>query len=137
MQYLRAFIAGIVFPSVVLSIALFFALVLGKAHIMTKPFLHIIPILWGVWNVLYFTYFYKFLHRNQNVRLFITGAVLGLVVATFATWLRLPEEMGISAEYWYLPLIIAPMIYGFIWVFVVKPLNEVVGLSDSNWISFR
>ena len=60
MKYFRAFIAGLVLPSIILPIFLCIALAAGKSQILTIPFLHFIPVIWGIWNILYFSFFKKF-----------------------------------------------------------------------------
>lgn len=130
MQYLKAFMAGIVLPSILLPIGLYTAIAMGKPQLLGIPFLHTIPLIWGIWNMLYFAFFKPLLPMNVNVRLLLTGAILGLLVACCGIfWLHLPRllEMG---KFWYLPLFIGPVLYAILWWLVVRPLNEVLGLKN-------
>ncbi len=48
MKYFQAFIAGMVLPSIILPIFLYLAITQGKPQILTIPFLHLIPVIWGI-----------------------------------------------------------------------------------------
>lgn len=136
MIYLKAFIAGIVVPSIILPILLFIAFYSGHPQILTIPFLHLIPILWGVWNILYFAIFKQFLPGNITVRYLITGAVLGLIVALIGVfWLDIPTILGFPERYQYWPLILGPILYAILWWLFVKPLNAILGLKEGGFFS--
>jgi hypothetical protein len=130
MKYLRAFIAGIVLPTLLLPIPLYTMLALGKTQVLA-PFIHVIPLLWGIWNILYFALFIKIFPWDLNVRLLLTGAILGLLVALYGVFcLNLPAILGFPSQIYYLPLVVGPIVYAILWRFVVKPLNHIVGLRD-------
>jgi hypothetical protein len=132
MTYIKAFIAGIVLPSILLPFLLCFALVLGKPQILNIPFLHFIPFIWGIWNVLYFAIFRRLLMANVNFRLLLTGALLGLLIAIYGVFsLHIPEIIGLSSSLYYLPLILGPLLYAILWRLVVGPLNSLLSLNDS------
>jgi hypothetical protein len=131
MKYLRIFIAGITFPSILLPFLLCAALMLGKSQILTIPVLHFIPLIWGVWNVLYFLFFRKILPGNATVRFLLAGAILGLLVAIYGVfWLNMPEILGLPKSLDYLPLILGPVIYAIVWLFIVKPLNALLDIKE-------
>lgn len=131
MDSLRAFIAGVVFPSVVLPIGMFILSHFGITQILDIPILHLLPLAWGVWNIFYFAFLKKYLPKEIDLRLFINGAILGLIVALFGVFcLKLPEILGFSNTFYYAPLIGLPILYGIVWRFIVKPLNHIVGLHD-------
>lgn len=129
MNSLRAFISGIALPSVVLPIFLCFALHFHKEALLREPFIHYIPVIWGIWNVLYFLVCRHILPGDENQKLFLTGASLGLLIAYIGVfWIKMPETLGFTGGLAYLPLIGAPIVYAILWRFVVKPLNSLVGL---------
>lgn len=132
-KYIKIFIAGIAFPSVLLPLVLLVAWAFGKTQIFTIPFLHLIPLIWGVWNILYFALFLKALPQNSILRLLITGAVLGFLIAAYGVFaLHIPTLMGWPKSLTYLPLIFAPILYAIFWLFIVDPLNHLFGISEKN-----
>lgn len=131
MKWLKAFIAGIVVPSIILPIMVLILTSLGKSQLLTQPFLHFIPIIWGLWNIFYFKYLKNILPENQDVRLLITGAILGFLVAAYGTfWLNIPQTIGLPDQVRYLPLVVAPILYAILWRFLVKDLNDILYLKD-------
>lgn len=128
MKHLRAFIAGIVLPSVLIPVFLYAALYLGKPQLLSVPALHLIPIVWGLWNILYFAVGEKVLPVESNVRLLLAGGILGLLVAFVGVfYLHLPALLGLS-KFYYFPLVAAPIVYALLWRYVVQPLNTLLGL---------
>ena len=132
MKFLKAFIAGITLPSVILPFGLYALNALGKGQILQMTSIHFLPLIWGLWNALYFVFLRYFLYVfGLHGRLYITGALLGLLIAIGGVyWLHLPEDLGVHDYLKYLPLLIAPIIYAFLWRYIVYPLNQVVGLHD-------
>lgn len=131
MKYIKMFIAGLTFPSVLLPCMLLMAWAFGKTQIFTIPFLHFIPVIWGIWNILYFTCFLKVLPQNSTVRLLITGAVLGFLIAAYGVFVvNIPKLMGLPVSFTYLPLIFAPVLYAIFWLFIVRPLNRLLGIYE-------
>lgn len=121
------FMAGVAFPSFLLPCLLLIAWMVGRGDLFCIPFLHFIPLIWGIWNILYFVFFKKILPKNSTHRLLITGAVLGLLIAVYAVFvLNLPEAMGLPQSMIYLPLIIGPILYALCWLYIVNPLNRAV-----------
>lgn len=127
MNDLKAFISGLVVPSVILPIIVIVAWETGREQVLTIPFLHFIPLIWGGWNVLYFKYFKEILPENLDLSLLITGAVLGLLVALYGVFqLHLPELLGLPVSMHLLPLIVAPVLYAVLWRYLVHPLNNLL-----------
>lgn len=130
MKYLRAFIAGLVLPSILIPIILCIASHLGHKEVLLIPAIHTIPIAWGIWNILYFAVGQKALPFELNTRLLITGAVLGLLIAIAGIFiLHIPTALGLVTPWTYLPLIVGPILYALLWRYVVKPLNVLLGLA--------
>lgn len=131
MNYLRAFIAGLVIPSVLLPIAACLAIRLGKPQLLEVGGAYWMPVIWGIWNVL-FVGLGRILPFSYDVRLFIKGALLGLLVAAYAIfWVHVPEIAGFPERWKYLPLIVAPLAYALLWRYGVKWLNALLGVKTS------
>ena len=131
MNYLKAFSAGLVVPSIVLPILLFAARESGKTQILNILFLHFIPLIWGIWNVFYVEFLKNIIPGNRNVRIFLTGAILGLlVVAAGVYWLNIPVILDLPQYLHYVPLIVGPILYGILWLLAVKPLNDLLGVQE-------
>jgi hypothetical protein len=132
MKTLKAFIAGIVFPSILLPALIFALLTWRKPQLLQIFFLHLIPLIWGIWNVSYFAIWKKILPGSLNVRLLVTGALLGLLVAIYGVfWLQVPTLLGMPKNMFYLPLVGAPILYAIAWRLFVKPINDLLGLTDN------
>jgi len=135
MTYIKAFISGLAFPATILPIAyaiLFFSGNLAVIHMPLYFFPLFLPLIFGVWNILYFAIGDRCPVKNRSLRLWVTGIILGFLVALFGVFvIGLPNLLfGFTGLLQYLPLIIAPIIYGLIWRYVVGNLNELVGLVD-------
>lgn len=133
MRYLKMFIAGMTVPSIILPLLMLIVHGLGKSQILTIPFFHFIPWIWGIWNILYFVFFFKYLPQNTSLRLLITGAVLGLLVAAYGVFvLKIPSLVGLADCCNYLPLLIGPILYAILWRFLVGPLNHLLGIYEES-----
>lgn len=131
MKYIKMFISGMALPSFIIPFLVIAALNYGKSQIIGQPFLHFIPLIWGVWNILYFLIFTKILPGNTTIRILLTGGILGLLIAIYGVfWLHIPSILGLPESMKYLPLLIAPIIYSILWLIIVKPLNDLLGLSE-------
>lgn len=130
MKAIKIFLAGMAFPTLLLPIILIVALSLGKKEILSVTFLHFIPLIWGVWNLLYFAIFTKVFPGNENTKLLITGALLGFFVTVVGVFgFNLPAVIGLPECYTYMPLILGPIVYALLWVFIVKPLNHLLHVT--------
>ena len=130
MRSLKALISGMFLPSLIVPIVLSLAYFWGKPAMLSIPFFHVIPLMWGIWNVLYFAIFKSIIPGSETIKLLVTGAVLGLIVALIGIyWVHLPTILGFTKNMQYIPLIGAPIVYAILWWLVVHPLNKVVGLK--------
>ncbi|NGX42363.1 MAG: hypothetical protein K940chlam7_00643 [Chlamydiae bacterium] len=130
MNYFRAFIAGTVLPTIVLPILLCTAITYGKPQLLGITFIHMIPVIWGIWNLLYFAICKNFLPGSLTVRYFLTGGSLGLLIAIYGIfWQKVPAALGFE-EYQYYPLVLAPIVYAILWRYVVKPLNDLLCVKE-------
>jgi len=120
MKYFRAFIAGTVFPTILLPIMVCILAYSGKKEVLQVPFLHWLPVIWGLWNALYIYTLKNYFNYA------ISGAILGVLVASYGVfWLDLPSILGIES-YRYVPLVGAPILYAIVWHYLVKPLNNML-----------
>lgn len=68
---------------------------------------------------------------NRHVRIFIAGAILGLIIAAIGVyWLNIPGLLGVPQNWHYVPLIAGPIFYGILWLIFVRPLNDVLGVNE-------
>jgi hypothetical protein len=131
MRYLKAFIAGLAFPATVFPIIYSVILSVEALSPLRMLPLYFIPLAWGIWNVLYFAVGKRCPIKNQNYRLWATGAILGFLLALFVVFIfRIPILFGFSGIVQYAPLIMITIIYSIIWRYVVKYLNGLLGLED-------
>ena len=135
MNHSRAFIAGLTFPAILMPIVYIILYQTGLKAALSLPLQFsplFLPIIFGFWNVLYFAIGRRNPVKAKNSRLWVTGIILGLIMASFVVFVsELPELIfGITGGSPYLPLIIAPVIYGLIWRYVVNSINNLVGLQD-------
>jgi len=84
----------------------------------------LLPILWGVWNLLW--------ARRHPARLSIGvwGAVLGLAAATGINVYLLAAGVWFPAAA--LLIVFLPVVYWLLWRLVVGPLNEALGVEGKR-----
>lgn len=130
MQLFKSFIAGIVVPTIIVPIGIFVFTYFGKEEVLKHPFPHLIPIAWGFWNMFYIGWLRDKLQGSETVRIFIAGALLGLIVASVGVFvLNIPAIVGLPESIVYLPLLVGPVLYGALFVLFLKPLNRLLGVS--------
>jgi hypothetical protein len=86
---------------------------------LDAPF-YLLPIAWGVWNVLW-------VRRGGHGSPARWGALLGLVIATAGNLLMAVQ--GAWAPTLLLLVAWVPVLYAFAWTFVVIPLNEALSVD--------
>ena len=135
MKTIKAFIAGLVFPATFLPFAYstLFIMDMGEVRITPLEFFPLfVPIIFGLWNVIYWAIGERCTLKDRNKRLWFTGASLGVVVSLFGVFfLALPQLLfGFTGLMVYSPLLFVPIIYGLMWRYIVKHLNDLMGLQD-------
>ncbi len=124
MIYLRAFLSGILFPTIFLPIVLTINVLFGRREIVDLLCIHYLPLIWGLWNVFYFAYL-----RSYNLSISTAGAILGFILALVGVFIiGIPQIIGLAGNWTYLPLIAVPLIYALIWRYLVEPVNHIVGI---------
>jgi hypothetical protein len=93
--------------------------VVPELHDVWTPFF-LLPIVWGIWN---------WLHVRLHPRLGIAawGALLGFILGAGANLLLWAEGQWFGAAA-LLPAYV-PVLYYLLWLFVVGPLNEALGVE--------
>lgn len=85
-----------------------------------------IPLLFGLTNFIYVWIGNNCPIKDHNLRLWVTGGMLGLIVSIFGVFIfKIPSLLfNISGVLFYLPLIFLPIIYGAIFRYIIKWLND-------------
>lgn len=132
--YLRAYMAGLVVPSVAvclvaLAVAAFFGSVSPQIErAMIFP-MAINPAAWGVWNMLHVW----LRNRQQRIPIQWHGAILALLLVLAGTALARFLEISFvtvkGAALVTLPTVAA---YYFIWKYVVRFLNELLDVTQAS-----
>jgi hypothetical protein len=129
MKYLKAFVAGIVIPALVLQIAVVLEAIFGWPPVQQIFFFHQLPLIWAVWNVAYFAYFQKVWPGGPIISYLIHGAILGLLLVIPAYILAIPRALGFTGSAEYFPVGFVPILYALLWAFALRPLNRVFNLT--------
>jgi len=134
-KFLKAFIAGMAFPSVFLPLAytLLFFVEQSTLRAHTLQFIPMyIPLVFGITNVLYMHLSEGLPAKHANTALWAMGACLGFVVAVLGVFfIHVPTLVFgslLDNDLAYLPLIILPIIYGAIFRFIIKWLNKLLAV---------
>ncbi len=131
-RLLKAFIAGLTFPAVVLPLV-YTMLYFNVRVVYTQHFLQFIPLFlpltWGIANALFFYMHKGSSPRSTNNGLIVTGACLGFLVAVFGVFIaQVPAMLFGKGNLIFAPLFIVPAIYAFLFRYVVKWLNKLIGV---------
>ncbi|HSX19839.1 MAG TPA: hypothetical protein VLG38_01795 [Gammaproteobacteria bacterium] len=133
-KFVKAFIAGMSLPAVILPIV-FTLLYLNVHAIVMQRALEFIPmylpLVWGFANALFVKFNNDATGKKANKGLIITGLVLGLLVAIFGVFIaHIPMRVfgNSMQEMQYAPLVVIPVVYAILFRYVVRWLNKVVGL---------
>lgn len=125
MHLFKAFVSGTVVPTIIIPIAILAALRSGNEAVLQIPLLHLIPVIWGLWNVFYLAVLKNVLPKDENTQIAIAGALLGLLIALWGVFVaQIPGKLHLEHLKW-IPLIAAPVLYAILWRFIVKPLNRI------------
>jgi len=132
--YLRAYMAGIVTPTLFLLVVMTFFTVARYGYDVPVPIervivfpMAVVPNLWGLWNILYLR-----LRERRRLSLGLYGALLPFVLApaglAVTRALDFPVPAYVSAAY---PagFPVALVVYYLAWKHVVGFFNEVLGIE--------
>jgi hypothetical protein len=132
--YLRAYMAGVVLPSVFVLAILAFFLVARYGYAVDVPIerivvfpLALIPFLWGVWNMVFLS-----MHSRRWLPLGIHGALLPVVLLPIAFLLAQPQlaryAFPFAAAFW-VALPGVTIVYYLVWKYLVAFFNRVLGIA--------
>jgi len=134
-NHVKAFIAGSSFPVIVwpfLYIGINFILNPNSGfslfHIGAIPIY--LPIVYGLANVISFSINQKWIPKNMNKRMWLTGASFGILYSLYGNFIiDVPTTLyQLSGFIQYLTIPAAAILYAFIWRYAVKNMNLLVGI---------
>jgi hypothetical protein len=123
MKYLKAFMAGIFIPAILFPILYGSARMYGPIYELIS--LWWIPLLFGIWNVAYFYIGKRCMIKDENLRLFTTGASLGLLVG-----IALIIENNYTGIDLITRIVVSPFLAAIIWRYGVHYLNGSLDLKE-------
>jgi len=132
--YLRAYMAGIVVPTiVVLLFVTAFSIARYAYHwsvalerVMIFP-MAVVPNLWGLWNMLFVGS-----HSRTHLPIGIHGAILPFILAPLGIFLTSALEFQIPGFSWHImPVLGLVAITGYylVWKYIVQFLNALLGVA--------
>ena len=133
--YLRAYMAGVTFPSVLLLFGFAVFCVIRLAYNPEFPIervlvfpLALVPAIWGAWNMVYLA-----MHKRRYIPLGCHGALVPVLLVPVALWTAraFGFELTLAAS-WTIVAVAVPLltiIYYLVWKYVVGYLNEMMGIA--------
>jgi hypothetical protein len=133
-KYLRAYMAGIVVPTIaLLLIATGFTL---ERYVYNFPIpiervivfpMAVVPNLWGLWNI-----FFIASHQRSHIPIGLHGAILPLILAPLGILMTSLLDFTIPGFATYIFPVAAPVAliaYYLIWKYFVASLNQILGIA--------
>lgn len=132
MKHIKAFVAGIIIPAILLPVLRHIFFLQGHTGAGARPLQYFalsIPLAWGVWNVIFFLLENQRPLQGRDTRRWLFGAGLGFIMALISVFIvGVPGKvLGVTGALQYLPLLVIPLIYSFVWRYLVKLFNVIVG----------
>ena len=131
-DYLKIFVAGLVFPSILFPFFELFLAVYGAMAIFNEVPAYLVGIIWGIWNLLYFTIVKDRIDHVPSKRLVfgIYGAMLGLLLYFIATLaFHAPSVLQLPSWLVYSLVLIVPVVYFLVWYYLVAWFNDLMGFE--------
>jgi hypothetical protein len=144
--YLRAYLAGIFIPTLILPLFLIAFIVLRLVLQVPIPIergivfpMALVPIIWGLWNVLWLA-----LNRGTGIPVGVHGAILPFLLvpcgafmahslgvltfgATSATWFNACSVPYVLIAFGFLAALAA---YYLVWKYIVGFINRILGIAS-------
>lgn len=132
-KLVKAFVSGMAFPAVFLPIAYSCLYVMEHRALTEHPIQFVpmfLPLAWGFANVIHSQVNSEARGKDINKGLWITGIILGFLVAVVGIFkLHIPTMIfGELRGFEYAPLVVLPIVYGFLFRYVVKWLNKTLSV---------
>ena len=128
-RYLRAYMAGVVLPTMFLLVAMIAFTMVRYVYNLPVPIervivfpMALIPNLWGLWNMLY-----VWLRQHRNIQIGLHGALLVLLIVPIG--FSVAKLLGFSLPFRFLAVLgpaAALAAYYLLWKYVVSFLNELL-----------
>ncbi len=131
--YLRAYMAGVVVPSVGLLVAMTVFCVARLIYQIPVPIervlifpMAVVPNSWGVWNMLYIL-----LESRRHLAIGLHGAVLPFLLAPIALAVSMLLDIGFMTRLGIFATAVpfAMIVYYLVWKHVVGFFNELLGIA--------
>jgi hypothetical protein len=132
-KYLRAYMAGITVPTIVLLVGLTAFCIARFVYNVPLPLervimfpMAVVPNLWGLWNMLFVAS-----HERTHLAIGFHGAVLPFVLGPLGLLLTHALDFEIPGFVHFFPIfaVIALVAYYLVWKYVVGFLNGVLGIA--------
>jgi len=123
--------AGVTFPVIICPLIFMTLATTGKITVLEHIPMYFVPMIWGIWNMVLVGVGKKCIIKDVKTKYLVHGGTLGLILALLGLYVFNIDIalFGISMPQAYWILIIAPIVYGLTWRYVVLPLNNLVGLK--------
>jgi hypothetical protein len=131
--YLRAYMAGIVVPTLVVLLGVAVFSIARYAYNFPVPIerlmifpMTVVPNLWGIWNILFLA-----THSRTHLSIGAHGALLPLLLGPLGLLLMQALQFQIPGFFSALPVLglVALAVYYLVWKYVVNFLNGVLGIA--------
>ncbi len=132
--YLRAYMAGIVVPTIFFLVIATVFYIWRYVYNVPVPIervlvfpMAVVPNLWGLWNILFVAS-----HTRTHLPIGLHGALLPFVLAPLGILLLRALNFPAIPYFSHIFPIVAPIgliAYYLLWKYLVRSLNEVLGLS--------
>ena len=118
--------AGLFIPTIIILLLALIFVIFDITIYRTILFMYLIPLMWGLWNLFYHS-FLKAGAELRKIDLFMVGGALGFIDAAIEiSIVDMPSMLGLTGGMRYILLLIVPVMYGLIWTYLMKPLNEII-----------
>jgi hypothetical protein len=131
--YLRAYMAGIVVPTLVVLVGVVVFSIARYAYNFPVPIerlmifpMTVVPNLWGLWNIVFLAS-----HARTHLSIGVHGALLPLLLGPLGLLLMHALNFQIPGFLSALPILglVALTVYYLVWKYVVNFLNGVLGIA--------
>lgn len=132
--YLRAYMAGIVFPTIFLLVVTVIFCIARYVYNIPVPIervivfpMAVVPNLWGLWNILFIA-----IHGRRNLPIGLHGAILPFLLAPLGYMMtRILDFPVPHFVFGYLPVAfcIAVIAYYLVWKYLVNFVNGVMSIA--------
>jgi hypothetical protein len=133
-KYLRAYMAGIVVPTIVLLIGVTVFCIARYAYDFAVPLerlmifpMAVVPVLWGLWNMLFVA-----THSRTHLSIGFHGALLPFLLGPLGILLTSLLNFsipGFASHYFPILAPVSLIVYYLAWKYLVGSLNRIVDLA--------